>query len=156
MSGQQKWILGGVIGGLLLLLFPPFLYGPSGAGRQWHFVLDSRHTSYTTTQCYERIKDEPHPYSARIEAFLAKCTKDKQVERGQEGKVDVVVLGLELTLLGGGVIYRVLHDRLWGYNSGAMSLPVQITFHPYRQQARREVEGSSPINAAAARVLRGT
>jgi hypothetical protein len=34
MSGQQKWILSGVIGGLLLLLFPPFLRGskaPMGA-----------------------------------------------------------------------------------------------------------------------------
>jgi len=104
MSGQQKWILSGVIGGLFLLLFPPFLYGPSGAaGRQWHFFLDSRHTSYTTTHCYDRIKDEPYPYSARIAAFLAKCTKDQKVERGQEGKVDVVLLLLELILLGGGL-----------------------------------------------------
>ena len=104
MSGQQKWILSGVIGGLFLLLFPPFLYGPSGAGRQWHFFLDSRRTSYTTTQCYDRIKDEPYPYSARIAAFLAKCTKDQKVERGQEGKGDVVFLLLALTTLGGGGI----------------------------------------------------
>ena len=39
-----------------------------GAGRQWHFFLDSRRTSYTTTHCYERIQDEPYPYSARISA----------------------------------------------------------------------------------------
>ncbi len=141
--------------GLLLLLFPPFLYGPSGAGRQWYFFLDSRRTSYTTTQCYDRIRDEPYPYSARIEAFLAKCTKDKKVERGQEGKVDVVLLLLELTTLGGGALHRGLQYRRWGYNSGALSLPVQITFHPQRQQARREDECSSPINAAAERVLRG-
>jgi hypothetical protein len=156
MSVQQKWILSSLIGGLLLLLFPPFLYGPSGAGRQWHFVLDSRYTSYTTTHCYERIRDEPYPYSARIAAFLAKCTKDKKVERGQEGKVDVVVLLLELTILGVGTILWGLHYRLWGYNSEAMSLPVQITFHPQRKQASKEFEGSSPINAAAERVLRGT
>ena len=157
MSRQQKWILSGFIGGLLVLLFPPFLYGPSGAAsRQWHFVLDSRRTSYTTTHCYERIRDEPYPYSARIEAFLANCTKDKKVERGQEGKVDVVLLLLELTLLGAGVVHRGLHYRRWGYTSGAMSLSVQITFHPQRTQASRESECSSPINAAAERVLRGT
>jgi hypothetical protein len=39
MSVQQKWIFGGLLGGLLLLLFPPFLYGPAGAGRQWGFLL---------------------------------------------------------------------------------------------------------------------
>ena len=156
MSVQQKWILSGLLGGLLLLLFPPFLYGPSGAaGRQWHFFLDSRRTSYTTTQCYDRIKDEPYPYSARIAAFLAKCTKDQKVERGQEGKVDVVFLLLALTTLGMGALHRGLQYRRWGYNAGALSLPVQITFHPHRQQARREDECSSPINAAAERVLRG-
>jgi hypothetical protein len=156
MTLEQKWMISGLIGGLFLLLFPPFLYGPPDAGRQWHFFLDSRHTSYTTTQCYERIRDEPYPYSARIAAFLEECTKDKQVERGQEGKVDVVVLVLELTILGVGALYRGLHDRLWEYTSEALSLPVQITFHPHRTQASREVEGLSPINAAAERVLRGT
>jgi len=39
MSVQQKWIFGGLLGGLLLLLFPPFLYSPAGAGRQWGFLL---------------------------------------------------------------------------------------------------------------------
>jgi hypothetical protein len=143
MSVQQKWILSGLIGGLLLLLFPPFLYGPSGAtGRQWHFFLDSRRTFYSTPE--------------------------SMAERGQEGKVDVVFLLLELTILGVGALRRVLHYRLWGYNavgekpalgprnSGTMSLPVQVTFHPHRKQASREFQCPSPINAAAERVLRGT
>ena len=128
MSGQQKWILSGLLGGLLVLLFPPFLYGPSGAGRQWHFFLDSRRTSYTTTHCYERIRDEPYPYSTRIEAFLEKCTKDKKVERGQEGKVDVVFLLLELTILGAG-LYTGYYIQTVREHRGGENFSTQTT-HP--------------------------
>jgi hypothetical protein len=36
MSVAQEWITLGLLGGLLLL-FPPFSYGPHVTDRQWHF-----------------------------------------------------------------------------------------------------------------------
>jgi hypothetical protein len=48
LSRNARWILAGLSVSLLLLLFPPFWYGNQyGIGtRQWHFVLDSRLTTW--------------------------------------------------------------------------------------------------------------
>jgi hypothetical protein len=48
LSSTARWILAGLSLALALLLFPPFWYGNQywiGA-RQWHFVLDSRLTTW--------------------------------------------------------------------------------------------------------------
>jgi hypothetical protein len=48
LSSNARWILAGLSLALVLLLFPPFWYGNQyGVGvRQWHFVLDSRLTTW--------------------------------------------------------------------------------------------------------------
>lgn len=48
LPSTARWILAGLSLALVLLLFPPFWYGTLyGVGaRQWHFVLDSRLTTW--------------------------------------------------------------------------------------------------------------
>jgi hypothetical protein len=78
MSVEQRWILNGLIGGMLLLLFPPFLYGPSGAGRQWHFLLDSRRPFYAIAGCNELSRDNSSLQSApesKLAALEAERTR---------------------------------------------------------------------------------
>jgi hypothetical protein len=139
MSVQQKWILSSSIGGLLLLLFPPFLYGPSGAGRQWHFFLDSRRTSYTTHPC-KRAYDIDDVIDAIIErrrtarasdvrsnAAREKCLKEKPiVERGITGRVDVAFLLLEMVIVGVS-LFTGYYIRIVGLQRGGGNISAWTT-----------------------------
>jgi hypothetical protein len=106
MSVEQKWIINGLIAGLLLLFFPPFLYNfGSASDRQWHFFLDSRYTSSRESECERLADDGSTAFGSAIKHEYRKgqCMKENSVVRGYPGKVDLSFLLLEMVILGVGL-----------------------------------------------------
>ena len=138
MGVEQRWILSGLIGGILLLLFPSFLYGPSGTVRQWHFFLDSRSTINPCDSISQK-----GPYPVIFEEDIQAC-KRGEVRRGAMGDVDVFFLLLELAILGVSV-FTGYYLQTVQLQRGGSSSSIRTT-HPMNSVTTRANRVSNPSN----------